>query len=104
MVILYIVSGLVTLVVILLIVALFMPRRYHIEKRAIIAKPVTFVMDKVADLNNYAQWNPWQKKDPDSSSEITGTPKTVGHCYKWEGRKVGVGSLTLRDIDRKHVH
>lgn len=103
MVILYIVSGLITLLVILLIVALFLPARYHIEKRTIIAKPVSFVIDRVADLNYYAQWNPWQKTEPDTRGEITGTPKTPGHCYSWDGKKVGVGSLTLRNIDRKHV-
>jgi hypothetical protein len=104
MVILYIVSGLVGVVVIILIVALFMPGRYHIEKRAIIARPKDFVMDRVADLNYYAQWNPWQKMEPGSKSEINGTPKTAGHSYSWEGKKIGMGSLTLRDIDRRHVH
>jgi hypothetical protein len=104
MVILYIVSGLITVVVILLIVALFLPGRYHIEKRTIIKKPVEFVMDKVADLNHYATWNPWQKMEPGSKSEINGTPKAAGHSYSWEGKKIGMGSLTLRDIDRKHVH
>lgn len=104
MVILYIVYGLVILVVILLVVALFMPGQYHIEKRAIIAKPVEFVKDRVADLHYYSQWNPWQKMDVSTKSEITGTPKTPGHSYSWNGKKVGVGSLTLRDIDRKHVH
>lgn len=104
MVILYIVSALVALLVILLIMALFLPARYHIEKRAIIAKPVEFVMGRVADLNYYAQWNPWQKMEPGSESEITGTPKTAGHAYSWKGKKIGVGSLTLRDMDRRHVH
>ena len=27
-----------------------------------------------------------------------------GHRYEWEGKKVGVGSLTLRAIDDKHIH
>ena len=104
MVILYIISGLVMLLVTLLIVALFMPARYHIERTIIIPKPVSYVMERVADLHYYSQWNPWQKMEANSKSEITGEPKTPGHCYSWEGKKIGVGNLTLRDIDRKHVH
>jgi hypothetical protein len=104
MVILYIIGGIIAVIVIILIVALFMPGRYHIEKRIIIARPVDFVMDKVADLNYYQEWNPWQKMATDGDSEITGTPKTVGHKYSWEGKKIGAGSLTLRKIDKRHVH
>lgn len=104
MLILYIVAGIVAVMVIILIVALFLPGRYYIEKRIIIAKPKDYVMDKVADLNHYASWNPWQKKEPGGASDITGTPKTAGHCYRWEGKKIGVGSLTLRNIDKRHIH
>ena len=94
----------VAIIVALLVIALFMPREYHVERTAIIKKPVSFVMDRVADLNYYAKWNPWQRKDKDNKSDITGTPKTRGHRYSWKGKKIGIGSLTLRDIDKKHVH
>jgi hypothetical protein len=66
--------------------------------------PVPAVMDRVADLNNYARWNPWQKKEPDSKMTIKGTPKTPGHSYTWNGKKIGEGSLELRTIDHKYVH
>lgn len=88
----------------LLLVSLILPGKYHIEKTTIIKKSVPDVMDKIADLHNYAAWNPWQQSDPAAIGTITGIPKTIGHKYAWEGKKVGVGSLTLRDIDKKHVH
>lgn len=99
--IIFILAGLIA---VLLLVAAFLPGRYNVEKSAIISKPVSFVMDRVADLHYYAQWNPWQKTDPDCKTEINGTPKQPGHKYHWDGKKVGEGSLTLRDIDNKHVH
>lgn len=101
---LYILGALVVIIVLLLVIALFLPNGYFIEKSAIIQKPCHFVMDKVADLHNYAQWNPWQQKEPGSKSNITGLPKRPGHKYSWKGKKIGEGSLTLRDIDDKHVH
>lgn len=101
---LYILAALVVVIVLLLIIALFLPDGYFIEKSAIIKKPCDFVMDKVADFNNHIQWNPWQQKDANSASNITGLPKRPGHKYSWKGNKLGTGSLTLRDIDEKHIH
>ncbi len=99
-----IISILAGLIVLILLVAAFLPGSYNVEKSTIINKPVNGVMDKVADFNYYKQWNPWQQMEPQSKQEITGTPKTPGHKYSWSGKKIGEGSLTLRDIDPKHVH
>ena len=101
MIVLYI---LLTLIVVLLIAALVLPKSFHVEKTTIIMKPLPEVMDKVGNLNFYSQWNPWQQSDPTAKSTITGSPKTPGHKYAWEGKKVGVGALTMKAIDEKHIH
>ena len=101
MLIVYIFIG---LVVLLLFIAALMPKTYNIEKTIIINRPVDVVMDSVGDLNYYSKWNPWQQSDATAKSTITGSPKTPGHQYTWQGKKVGVGSLTLRDLDHKHIH
>lgn len=92
------------LILTLLIIAALMPKVFNIEKTIIITRPVDEVMDKVANLTYYSQWNPWQQSDPSTKKEITGTPKTKGHKYAWQGKKVGMGSLTLNSIDTKHIH
>lgn len=92
------------LIIGLLVVALLLPKNYNVEKSTIIKRTVAAVMDKVGNLNFYSQWNPWQQSDPTARSTVTGTPKTPGHKYAWEGKKVGVGSLTLNNIDEKHIH
>ena len=94
----------VGLIVSLLIIAALMPKIFNIEKTIVISKPVGEVMDKVSNLNYYSQWNPWQQSDPTTKKNITGTPKHPGHKYAWEGKKVGMGSLTLNTIDDKHIH
>ena len=101
MIVVYVIVGLIALI---LLIAAMMPKGYNVEKTAIIKKAVTDVMNRVGDLNYYSQWNPWQQMDPSAKSTITGTPKTPGHKYGWEGKKVGVGSLTLNAIDSKHIH
>ena len=97
----YIVIGIVLLV---LIIALLSPARYQIERSIIIQSPQPEVMSRVADLNSYKEWNPWQKMEPNAESVITGSAKRPGHKYAWNGKKIGAGSLTLRDIDKRHIH
>ena len=88
----------------LMIIALLLPGKYHVEKNAIIKKSVVTVMNNVADLNQYSKWNPWQQSDPGAKGTITGEPNTIGHRYAWQGKKVGEGQLTIREIDNHHVH
>lgn len=88
----------------LLIIGAFMPKVFNIEKNIIIVCPAESVMKKVGDLNFYSKWNPWQQSDPTAKHVISGDPLTPGHQYSWSGKKVGEGSLTLRDLDSKHIH
>jgi hypothetical protein len=101
MVILYVVIGIILL---LLILALLLPDSYNVEQSIVIQKPAKDVIDKIADLNYYAQWNPWQMMETKGSMEITGMPKISGHRYHWIGKKTGEGHLTLIDLDNRHVH
>jgi len=101
MIIVYILVGLIVTV---LLVSALMPKTFNIEKSIVISKPVSAVMDRVSNLNYYSQWNPWQQSDSTATNKITGTEKTPGHRYAWEGKKVGVGHLTLNSMDHKHIH
>ena len=101
MIFVYIFAG---LIVSLLIISALLPKTFNVEKTIVISRPVTEVMNRISDLNYYSKWNPWQQSDPTTKSSITGTPKMPGHKYAWEGKKVGVGSLTLKSLDDKHIH
>lgn len=92
------------LIIAILIIAGLMPKTYNVEKSIIIKSSVPEVMNRIGNLNDYAVWNPWQQADPTSKKTITGNPGTPGHKYAWEGKKVGMGSLTLRNKDDKHIH
>jgi Polyketide cyclase / dehydrase and lipid transport len=100
MIVLYILIGILVLA---FIIALLSPPRYQIEKSIIIKSPQPEVMGRVSDFNHYREWNPWQQMEPLAQAVITGIAKRPGHKYEWNGKKIGAGSLTLRDIDQKHI-
>lgn len=87
----------------LFILPLMMKGKYAIEKTIDINKPLSEVREKIVNLNYYRDWNPWQKSEPSSTQKIEGAPDTPGHRYSWEGKKIGVGSLTLSKNGRDHV-
>ncbi len=76
-----------------------MPGKYTIEKSIVINASPDRVYNNVADLNNYRDWNPWQKMEPGAKANISGTPKTPGHKFEWEGKKIGQGSLTIKALN-----
>jgi hypothetical protein len=92
------------LIVALLLIAAVLPGIYNIEKIIIIKKPAAEVMKQISNFNNYSLWNPWLQMEPSASKTITGNPGIPGHSYAWQGKKIGVGSLTLSSIDDKHIH
>ncbi len=62
-------------------------------------------MSRVADLNYYARWNPWQMMEPGSKMDHQGRPANAGTRILVEAAKRSVrGGLILRSIDQKHVH
>jgi len=101
MIFVYIFLGIIT---VLLVVSALMSKTYNIEKTIVIRKPPAEVKKRVGDLNDYAAWNPWQKTEPSSTKTITGSANAPGHKYAWQGKKIGIGSLTLSGIDDKHIH
>lgn len=92
------------LIISFLVIAALLPKTYHIEKTIVIKRSTGEVMNRIGNLNDYSLWNPWQQADPSSVKTITGTPNTTGHKYSWQGKKTGVGSLTLASMDEKHIH
>ena len=88
----------------ILLLGAIMPSRYNVEKTIVINKAINEVMDKVGNLNFYAQWNPWQQMDAAATRKIIGAPKTTGHSYSWHGKKAGEGSLTITSVDDSHIY
>ncbi|MES2733307.1 MAG: SRPBCC family protein [Bacteroidota bacterium] len=87
-----------SLLALLLLIAIFLPSQYHVERTIEINKPTPAVFEEVADFNHWLAWNPWTEMEPTAHNTISGTPKTVGSHWAWEGKEIGVGSLTIQAI------
>lgn len=87
------------LVGLLLILAIFLPSSYRVERTATINASAGEIYSQVVDLNNYLKWNPWSKMEPGAKNTISEKSVGVGASWSWEGEIVGTGSLTIQKAE-----
>ncbi|MEZ5300093.1 MAG: SRPBCC family protein [Verrucomicrobiales bacterium] len=92
----------VSLLVLLLLGGLFFFVKSKIDDTStlsrdiVIAAPPAQVYPYLATMENWPQWSPWAKMDPEMTVEYFGPPSGVGAGYTWQSDadEVGTGSIT----------
>ncbi len=92
--------GILGLVALMLIVGLFLPKEYHVERSIEIrAKPEAVFRDLTA-LRTWPEWTVWnQQMDPTVKFEFDSPDSGVGAGYRWNGAKLGDGRLKITKAD-----
>lgn len=86
-----IILGLLSIVMLGLIVALFLPNEYHVEREVTINKPKDTVFNYVKYLKNQNKFSTWARLDPAMKKTFTGTDGTVGATSAWDSTNKNVG-------------
>lgn len=96
----YIISGLLGLVVLLLIVALFVKKDYAISREITIKKPKAEVFNFLKFLKNQDKFSKWATMDPNMKQEFRGTDGQPGFVSAWDSDKkdVGKGEQEIKKI------
>lgn len=89
-----------SLIVLLLIVALFVKKDYAVVREVTINKPKQEVFDYVKYLKNQDSYSKWAMMDPNMKKEYRGTDGTVGFVSAWDSEKsdVGKGEQEIKKI------
>ena len=92
--------GLLGIIALLLIAALFMPKEYAVEREVTINKPVDSVFKYVKYLKNQNEFSVWANIDPNMKSTFKGTDGAVGAISAWESKvkEVGIGEQEITQI------
>jgi len=91
--------GIIAVIAILLIVAIFVKKDYAVERSLVINKPSQEVYDYVKLLRNQEQYSKWVMTDPNMKKTFTGTDGTVGFIYAWDGNdKAGKGEQEITKL------
>lgn len=91
--------GLAGIIALLLVAALFVKKRYTVQREIIISKPKTEVFNYVKFLKNQDHYSKWVMTDPAMKKAYRGTDGTVGFVYAWDGNdKAGKGEQEIKNI------
>lgn len=88
----------VSMIILFLTVAIFMPSEYKIERTIEIDCKTNDVFWKVADLNVFNEWNTWYEEEPSAYLPIKGDAG-LGQISEWKGEIVGAGKLKNTVVD-----
>lgn len=95
--ILYIILG---LIVLLLAVALFIPKKYRVSRELVINQPRAEVFDYARMIKNQEKYSVWVMRDPNVNIIYSGTDGAVGGKSSWTSndKRVGVGEQEIMKI------
>ncbi len=69
-----------------------LPDTFHVERTLVVDAPAEQVWRRVAHLDQWPNWDPWSRTDPQMTHTFEGEPG-VGHLMRWTGPKSGIGRL-----------
>ncbi len=93
--------GIIGIIALLLVAALFVKKDYAVQREIVINKPKQQVFDYIKLLKNQNNYSKWAGMDPNMKKEFTGTDGTVGFISAWDSEKsdVGKGEQEIKKID-----
>ena len=91
------------IIALILIIAIFLPSEYEVERSIEINKPVGLVYGYVSDFNNFRDWNPWSPMEVGHSFEVIGDSGSVGQKYSWEGKIIGSGNMVFTEFQNNQI-
>ena len=81
-----------------LVLAAMKPDTFRVERTASIKAPPERIFTQISDLEAWAAWSPYEKKDPAMKRTFGAVTAGKGAVYEWEGNKnVGKGRMEIID-------
>jgi hypothetical protein len=95
-----IISILLAVIVLPLVVALFVRKKYALQRSVTINRPPAVVYYYVSHIRNQDAYNKWVMADPHSRKTFRGTDGTLGFVYAWDSdvKQVGQGEQEIKTL------
>lgn len=93
---------LITVVVLLAVVGLALPRQVHVERSAVIEAPQATVYAVLNGFRLFNRWSPWADLDPNARYTHEGPALGVGAKMAWSGDPETAGTGTQEIVESRH--
>jgi hypothetical protein len=85
---------LAAIIVLVLVIAAFLPDALHVEKSTVVDRSVAQVQAYAGDFSHMTTWSAWSKMDPEAKVTLSTPASGVGASYEWDGKKMGTGKIS----------
>jgi hypothetical protein len=83
-------------IAIILILASTKPDSFAVRRTAMVQAPAEKIFPLINNFHQWAQWSPWENRDPAMKRTFSGAESGRGAVYAWEGNKnVGSGRMEI---------
>jgi effector-binding domain-containing protein len=95
--------GIVLLILfgIYILISLFLPSSFKVERNITIKAPAKVVFDQINILKNWKSWSYWDNIDPAMKSEYSGPESGAGAIHSWTSDNENVGKGSLKIVESK---
>ena len=89
--------GAATLIVILGVISIILPRQIHLHREITINAPAELAYEQLSDLRNWPKWLPGHHIDPSKSQNYDGA--SVGERYNWQSQRSSIGESVVTIVE-----
>ncbi|NVJ67324.1 MAG: SRPBCC family protein [Gammaproteobacteria bacterium] len=93
---------LVSLLIILAVVGFFLPQKVHLERSIIIGANRDTVFTQINSMQNFNQWSPWYKLDPNANYQYSGPDAGKGNRMSWSSQDPNVGKGSQEIVESQY--
>lgn len=92
--------GVAALVALLVVVGLFLPKSYHVERSVTVNAPADKIYPFISAFRRWPEWIAWTtNKYPDMQMQFGETDTGVGAGYSWTGKSSGNGAIKFTQME-----
>lgn len=90
--------GLLFIVVVLMIIGMFLPSHFTVERSVVINAPADKIYPHIVDLKEWRKWGVWFERDPQMTVDYTGPDSAIGMKSSWQSEQEGSGEMTIINL------
>ena len=85
-------------IAVVLILASTKPDTFRVERSVVVKAPAEKIFPLINNFHQWANWSPWEHRDPAMKRTFSGSESGKGAVYAWDGNKnVGSGRMEILD-------
>jgi uncharacterized protein YndB with AHSA1/START domain len=83
---------------VVLILASTKPDTFSVRRSVVVKAPAEKIFPLISNFHRWANWSPWEGRDPNMKRTFSGPEAGKGAVYAWDGNKnVGSGRMEILD-------